>query len=221
MIDNDDTAAMTNEELPTGESKPAAEEQSQATLNSQMAATDRTWDLFLVLRQEILEAQKLRAQLLGFKLTFVPTFLALVAGLHEFFQPYTDYLFTIPAFVALSLSLLSESYSFSIHRIGRYMRCVLEPALEDKLSLPETTLKEDTNAEGFAPWQKWLSIDRRTRKKKEWVFYGNFILDLGVVVIAINRLLPLSWISGSLIFSLIVLISCIAYIQLTNHQGDN
>lgn len=85
------------------------------------------WNLFVELRKELLEAQKIRAQVLGFKFTFVTASLSLLAANIE---KIDKALFVMPAFSAIFFDFIIYSYSFSIKRIGCYTRDYIEPALK-------------------------------------------------------------------------------------------
>jgi hypothetical protein len=74
----------------------------------------------------MIELQKIRAQIIGFKITFVAAFIGLLgARLAE----AGNLLFAIPGFAAVSFDLLVISYTFSIKRTGYYCRHYLEPVL--------------------------------------------------------------------------------------------
>lgn len=77
------------------------------------------WQLFVELRKEIVESQKIRAQIIGFKITFISSGIGLIiAGRNT--VPQT--LLIVPALAAIFFDFLIQSYSFSIKRIGRYCR---------------------------------------------------------------------------------------------------
>jgi|GEM_PF-3012812 len=95
------------------------------------------WDLFSELRKETLESQKIRAQVIGFKITFVGTALGLIAS---HIKEAPNELFMVPAFAAVFFDLLIVSYSFSIKRIGYYFRTEVEAFLRQKLRVPADML---------------------------------------------------------------------------------
>lgn len=91
--------------------------------------------LYSELRKEILEAQKIRTQLIGFKITFVSVGSGLiVANL----QSVPLEILVVPALAAVFFDLLINGYSFSIKRIGVYSRCYLEPILEEGVGWPKS-----------------------------------------------------------------------------------
>src|SRR5579859_6081320 len=86
----------------------------------------KIWDLFVELRKEIIESQKIRAQIIGFKITFISTAIGLVLASSNRGSQMT---LIVPAFAAIFFDFLIQSYSFSIKRIGRYCRENLEPVI--------------------------------------------------------------------------------------------
>lgn len=173
---------------------------------------DRYWDLFVELRKEIIESQKIRSQILGFKITFVSAFLGVLLGIQSV-DPFTGIIFAIPAFAAVFFDFVIESYSFSIHRIGRYTREVIE----------ETLIQRGAFTEDFPPWQKWLAKDTVTPRKKYMVYFGNMGFDIIVASGAVYALLhpyrPV--LSETLIVILVALLGRVTYMHLTHHQGDD
>lgn len=94
------------------------------------------WNLVVELRKELIETQKIRAQVIGFKITFVSTAIGLIAAN---FDKIPSQLFIIPAFAAIFFDLLITSYSFSIKRIGAYCKNHLEPILRKSSQWPDKT----------------------------------------------------------------------------------
>lgn len=91
--------------------------------------TDRgelAWKLLVELRQEVREAQRIRAQVIGFKIVFVTASLGFVFGPSG--PPRLD-LLLIPALASVFFDYLITSYGFSIKRIGYYCRHYLEPKI--------------------------------------------------------------------------------------------
>ena len=119
---------------------------------------NRVWDLFIELRRELVESQRIRAHVTGFKISFVSATLGLMAANID---KVDKALFVIPAFAAICFDYIIYSYSFSIKRIGYYCREHIEPALKVAGEIPE----------GFTPWQEYLA-DPRSRQRLS--FIGNF-----------------------------------------------
>lgn len=94
------------------------------------------WDLFVELRKELVESQKMRAQMIGFKITFVTSAVAVAAANIEKVPPI---LLVIPAFAAVFFDFLISSYSFSIKRTGYYVRTHIEPILFESSRWPQET----------------------------------------------------------------------------------
>ncbi|HEX5758142.1 MAG TPA: hypothetical protein VF121_03015 [Thermoanaerobaculia bacterium] len=92
------------------------------------------WSLFAELRKELVESQRIRTQVIGFKITFVSAAVGVIAtNLDKIPLP----LLMLPAFAAVFFDFLINSYSFSIKRIGHYCREHLEPAVRKELGVPD------------------------------------------------------------------------------------
>ena len=92
--------------------------------------TEFVWGMNCELRKEIVESQRIRAQVIGFKITLVSTAIGFIAANIDQISSST---FVIPAFAAICFDFLITSYSFSIKRIGYYCREQLEPAIRPSL----------------------------------------------------------------------------------------
>jgi hypothetical protein len=90
------------------------------------------WNLFTELRKETLETQKIRAQVIGFKITFVSAGIGLIAA-----NKLPGLLFVVPAIAAVFFDLLIASYSFSIKRIAYYCRTHIEKRIRGVCVLPD------------------------------------------------------------------------------------
>lgn len=123
------------------------------------------WNLFVELRKETLESQKIRAQIIGFKITLVSTGIGLIASNPD---KIPGTLLVIPAFAAMFFDLLIASYSFSIKRIGHYCRNHLEKRIRSSCSLPPDVLL----------WHEFL---RDPRARQNLSHFGN----LGITVLAL------------------------------------
>jgi len=88
---------------------------------------DLAWNLFVELRKELVEMQKLRAQVTGFKITFVSAGTALIVANIE---KVPVILLVVPAVAAVFFDSLISSYAFSIKRTGFYCRKYLEPVVK-------------------------------------------------------------------------------------------
>lgn len=109
-----------------------------------MDSANVVWNTFFELRKELIESQKLRAQIIGFKITFVSAAIGLI-GTNIDKIPST--MLVIPAFAAIFFDFLINSYSFSIKRIGFYCRKYIEPAIKDTCEIPKR----------FHLWEEFLS----------------------------------------------------------------
>jgi hypothetical protein len=123
-----------------------------------LKSSNKVWDLFIELRRELVESQKIRAQITGFKISFVSATMGLMAADMENLDKA---LFVIPAFASICFDYIIYSYSFAIKRIGFYCRKHVEPALKAAGEIPTD----------FKLWQEYLA-DPRTRQRLSFV--GNF-----------------------------------------------
>jgi len=96
---------------------------------------DLAWQLMVELRKEMVETQRIRAQVIGFKITFVSAGLGLIAANIE---KVPSELLLIPAFAAVFFDLLVNGYSISIARIGVYSRAYIEPILRAGTGWPKS-----------------------------------------------------------------------------------
>jgi hypothetical protein len=127
--------------------------------------SETIWNLFVELRKELLEAQKIRSQVLGFKFTFVSAAVGLLVANIE---NINSALFVLPAFAAICFDFIIYSYSFSIKRIGCYTRDYIEPALRSQGAVPKE----------FVMWQKFLT---QPKTKQNLAMFGN----MGVTILAV------------------------------------
>lgn len=130
------------------------------------------WNLFVELRKELLEAQKIRSQVLGFKFTFISVAVGLlVANIEDI----DNALFVLPAFAAIFFDFIIYSYSFSIKRIGCYTRDYIEPALISQGVVPND----------FVMWQKFLT---QPKTKQNLAMFGNMGVTFLAVLIGVVAL---------------------------------
>lgn len=161
--------------------------------------TQTIWNIFVELRKELVEAQKMRAQVMGFKVTFVMATIGLLAANID---KINKTLFVIPAFAAICFDFIICSYSFSIKRIGSYTQHHIEPALKQAGDVPDD----------FVFWQHYLT-QPKTRQRLS--FYGNVGLTLLVVMVGLVGLwIPpnsaISYIISFVLF-LFILLDIFAY----------
>lgn len=142
---------------------------------------ERAWDLFVELRKETIESQKNRAQIIGFKITFISTAIGLIlANSNRGFQ----IALIVPAFAAIFFDFLIQSYSFSIKRIGRYCREHLEPVV-----FPKNT------GGSFLSWEQFLSSPQN---RQSYSTIGNLGITVLAVIPAIAALFSLFRLAVSL-----------------------
>jgi hypothetical protein len=144
------------------------------------------WNLFVELRKETLESQKIRAQVIGFKITLTSAAVGLVVANHDRLSPL---LLTIPAFAAMFFDFLILSYTFSIKRIGLYCRDQLEPIIF-------------THRESFLPWEEFMG---RPESRQIFSWFGNMgITTLATIPAVVSLFIPFRWrLSVPLLFALI------------------
>ncbi len=126
------------------------------------------WRLFVELRKEIVDGQKIRAQAIGFKITFVSAVTGIIVTNRK---DLADALLVIPAFAAIFFDFLITSYSFSIKRIGYYTREYLEPQLRQFFEVPKDMLL----------WEEFMSSGKARQRMS---IAGNYGLTLLVVAAA-------------------------------------
>ncbi|MBU1049606.1 hypothetical protein KKG90_06215 [Candidatus Bipolaricaulota bacterium] len=138
---------------------------------------DRIWELFVELRKELLESQRIRAQVIGIKITFVTTAMGvIIEGIARL--EFSFALLVIPAIAAVFFDFLIYSYSFSIKRIGAYTREHIEPALAESGQVPE----------GYVQWQAYLT---QPKTRQTLALYGNLGLTSLAIVSAVVSLVVL------------------------------
>jgi hypothetical protein len=130
------------------------------------------WNLFTELRKETLESQKIRAQVVGFKITFVSAGIGLIASNPD---KIPSVLLVIPAFAAMFFDLLIASYSFGIKRIGHYCRTHIEPRIRATCSLPSD----------FLLWHEFLRDPKMRQNLSDFANVGITLLALIPAVLAL------------------------------------
>jgi hypothetical protein len=126
------------------------------------------WQIYSELRKEIIETQKIRAQIVGFKIAFVSSAVGLIVANSD---KISANLLALPALASIFFDLLIESNSFSVKRIGVYLRSHVEPALRKKYNLPEEP----------PLWEEFL---KRPETKQILSTFGNLGLTTLAVTIA-------------------------------------
>lgn len=136
------------------------------------------WNLTVELRKELVELQRLRAQVVGFKITFVSTATAVIAANLD---KVPGYLLAIPSFAAMFFDFLICNYSNSIKRIGSYCHEHLEGLIKNLPDLPES----------FVAWEEHL---RTSEVKQTQAIIGNLgITFLSFIVGIIGLSIQFKW----------------------------
>jgi hypothetical protein len=100
-----------------------------------MTVDEVIWGLFLETRKQIIEYQKIRAQLFGFKVIFVGSAMGIVLANANNIPKIVHF---IPAFAATFFDLLITSTTYSIKRTGAYCRNHIEPTIRESSHLPSS-----------------------------------------------------------------------------------
>lgn len=117
------------------------------------------WDLLVELRKELLESQRIRTQVIGAKIALVSGALGLVAANLDKIPAYVA---VLAVMAGLFFDLLIQSYSFSIKRIGFYVRHTLEPLLRSHNAWP---------ADRYL-WEEFVAQPRARQSLSSWGHAG-------------------------------------------------
>lgn len=162
------------------------------------------WRLFVELRKEVVERQKIRAQIIGFKITFVSASAGLIGSNLD---KVSTALLVIPAFASIFFDFLLSSNNFSIKRVGYYISEFIEPELR----------KSDQCSEDFLFWEQFL----KTREAKQNISVsGNLGITMLAIVAAIIALMfPFKpMLSGSLIVALLMFLVFDLYVFIRSRE---
>jgi hypothetical protein len=152
-----------------------------------MDKVNLAWNLFTELRKELVESQKLRAQVIGFKITFVSAAIGLIG---TNIDKIPNILLVIPAFAAIFFDFLINSYSFSIKRIGFYFWKNIEPLLKNACELPKE----------FFLWEEFL---KSLKTDQNLSLMGH----LGITLLAIAAAVIVLFLPFRLILSSVLLVT--------------
>lgn len=130
------------------------------------------WDMLVELRKELVESQRIRTQIISLKITAISGGVGWVAANLEKVPPYV---LIVASFSALFFDLIINSYSFSIKRIGYYIRCNIEPILK----------KENDWPLGSPLWEEFMIMPGVKQRLSHW---GNSGMTFLVVVVGIASL---------------------------------
>jgi hypothetical protein len=151
-------------------------------------------NLFAEARKEILEYQRIRTQVIGFKITFVSAGIGLIAANSE---KLSIKVLVVPAFAAVFFDLIVTSYSLAIKRTGFYCHHHIEPILRELYEWPEK----------YFLWEEFM---RRPNLRQGLALRGNIGLTILSMILAIYALLvpftEASWVTTVAIISLLLLL---------------
>lgn len=163
---------------------------------SQEETAKLAWNMIADLRTEVREAQKIRTQMIGIKITFVTASFGFIFGSRF---PIYELLF-VPAFASIFFDYLIVSYGISIKRIGYYCRTYLEPKLRTHVDWPKE----------HPFWEEAMSAPSM---KQHFASAGN--LGISFLTVAAASLIVLyrsaSWPAGVTILILLALLSFDVY----------
>lgn len=134
---------------------------------------DKKWLLMMNLRKEMVDIQKIRAQVIGFKITFISTATGIVIANSD---KIPHVIWSVLALTSIFFDLLINNYSFGIDRIAFYCRNYLEPAIKD-------------SSQDFAVIPLWEEFVASTKYKQKLSFIGNLGITFLMVLIAVIELL--------------------------------
>ena len=123
------------------------------------------WDLVIELRKELVECQRIRTQVIGVKITLVSGAMGLVVANLDKVPAYVA---VFAAVAGLFFDLLIQSYSFSIKRIGFYIRHTLEPILRSHNAWP---------ADRFL-WEEFVAQPKARQVLTSWGHAGLSVLAI-------------------------------------------
>lgn len=164
---------------------------------------ERAWALFVELRKETIESQKIRAQIIGFKITFISSAVGLILANSS---RVPQKLLIVPALAAVFFDFLIQSYSFSIKRIGRYCREALDPVL--------------FGTSGIKSWEEFMRDPENTQK---YSTVGNLgITTLAAVPAVMAVTAPFRWLSSLpllLVFGFLLAVDSGFFIMVARYGG--
>lgn len=156
------------------------------------------WNLYAELRKELVEAQKVRAQIFGVKITFITTGIAIIwAGGNGKFP---GYLLVAPAVASVFFDCMIASYSFSIKRIGYYLRTYLEPRLRVGQEWPP----------GVPYWEEFMCS---AEARQAMTLVGNLgLTTLAMIAAAVGLFTPYDPVVSVPLLVLLVVIAVLDYL---------
>lgn len=169
-----------------------------------MSDYEIAWDLFKEVRKQILEFQRIRAQLLGFKITFVGAAVLVVANVDRI----PPLVLLVPALAAIFFDLLITSYSYSIKRSGSYCKEELEPKIKNSFDPPSDVCLWEEYFFANTPEERNLSLISN---------YGITGLAVALAIIAL-RFTPI-WICIPLIAFGIIDVAVAVYLAIRSRGG--
>jgi hypothetical protein len=143
------------------------------------------WNLITELRKETLESQRMRTQVIGFKITFVSAAIGFIYANEGKIPPESfGVVLTIPAFAAIFFDLLIVSYSVAIRRIGLYCKNHLERQLKADIEMHK----------GFCFWEDFFEEKRMRPSLAIFANLGITLLALAPAIADMVRRSYHSWV---------------------------
>jgi hypothetical protein len=110
------------------------EEIAMASLPVQQVTYEFALKMMAELRQEIISSQQIRVNIVKIKITSLGV---VIGAILAYAKDFSNILFIIPAFMAIFFDFLINSYSFSIKRLGFYIRHYLGPVMKEGAQWPD------------------------------------------------------------------------------------
>lgn len=159
------------------------------------------WSIFKELRKELVEAQRIRTQLIGFKITIVGTGIGLIVAN----QPTVNLaLLAVPAAAAVFFDLLIVGYNVSVLRIGFYCLTHLEPILRGTRRWPARALL----------WEEFMHQPRLRGVRPALANLGLSAIAIGLGVFAAMSTLRRGYgVSCSVVLIGLFIVDCLAHLR--------
>jgi hypothetical protein len=167
---------------------------------------DVAWNLFVEARKAILEYQKIRAQIVGFKITFVSTAVGVILANSD---KVPLGLLAVPAFAAVFFDLLISSYSYTIKRTGSYCRENIEPVIKQLCNWPKEHLF----------WEEFMYEPTAKQGLAQKGNIGITVLTIALAIYSLRFKSPsANWISTIIIILLLLFLVYDIYVYLVPEE---
>ncbi len=153
-------------------------------------SVDLPWQLYVELRKEMLEAQKLREQMLALKVTAVGAGIAVILANTDRARLET---IAIPALAAVMFDIRIGSLSVGIRNLGAYLEQFVEPQLK-------------SNPTWDANMPMWEEHVRNVEHNQLFVLFGSsgftlFVGTLAIATLIVSSTWPIALAGSILLFA--------------------